>query len=521
MGSEFSKAQGQAVSTVTVDYYAVLSRAIETSRANPGQLRRAIYDMARVNLHREILWQNPAISETELKVHLLALEDAIQRVEATHSEDYDNLVFRPDDPRHLIEALNEQPRIETPHVVEAQIEDVPVEPEPQPQFQPEPEPEPQFQPEPEPQPEPHPVPEPEPVAAPDPWAELISVLPQSARQPEFDPYVEPYVEPARARAIDLDAAQFEAVNERDLPAESRGELVILSPEPPMAMQSGPMLQAAPDIIVDYHPPSREFAYLPPPPPNRIWNGIGSFIQLTAAALLAVAIFAAMTGQLNLRWIGDKQQQAAVAPPASQAPAPAPVSTPPETAVPAGVAPATAAPPPFPLPATYGVYALNDDKLFELDRLTIRVPDARIPISTEIREPSRVALPDGKVSFVVFRRELANGAPEKVQVRVIAKVAREMTFTDGKAKTNTVDNLWRVRNNAFDFKVAPVNDNRELIVIRPETDFVLPAGRYALILNGLGYDFAVAGPITSPLQCLERIETTNGGMYSECRNPKLN
>jgi len=509
MGSEFSKAQGRAVSTVTVDYYAVLSRAIEASRANPGQLRRAIYDMARVNLHREILWQNPAISDTELKVHLLALEDAIQRVEATHSADYDNLVFRPDDPRHLIEALNDQSRVETPHVVEVQSEDAPVEPEPEPQFQPEPEP--------EPHPEPHPLPEPEPVAAPDPWAELISVLPQSAPQPEF----EPYVEPARARAIDLDAAQFEAVNERDLPAESRGELVILTPEPPMAIQSGPMLQAAPDIIVDYHPPSREFAYLPPPPPNRIRNSIGSFIQLTAAALLAVAIFAAMTGQLNIRWIGGKQQQAAAVPPVSQTPAPAPVSSPPETAVPASVTPAAAAPLPFPLPATYGVYALSDDKLFELDRLTIRVPDARIPISTEIREPSRVALPDGKVSFVVFRRELANGAPEKVQVRVIAKVAREMTFTDGKAKTNTVDNLWRVRNNAFDFKVAPVNDNRELIVIRPESDFVLPAGRYALILNGLGYDFSVAGQITSPLQCLERIETTNGGMYSECRNPKLN
>ena len=138
MGSEFSKVQGRAVATVTVDYYAVLSRAIEASRANPGQLRRAIYDMARVNLHREILWQNPSISDVELKVHLLALEDAIQRVEATHSKDYDNLVFRPDDPRHLIEALNDQQGVETPHIVdlkaiEAQIAEIPVEPEPQPQ----------------------------------------------------------------------------------------------------------------------------------------------------------------------------------------------------------------------------------------------------------------------------------------------------------------------------------------------------------------------------------------------------
>jgi hypothetical protein len=105
--------------------------------------------------------------------------------------------------------------------------------------------------------------------------------------------------------------------------------------------------------------------------------------------------------------------------------------------------------------------------------------------------------------------------------VIAKIAREMTFTDGKASTSNVENLWRIRNNAFEFKVAPLTDSRDMIVIKPDADFVFPAGRYALVLNGQGYDFTVAGPITSPLQCLERIETVNGAMYSECRNPPVN
>lgn len=398
MGSDFSDAQGRAVEPITVDYYAILSRAIEAAKDDPGKTRSAIYDLARTSLHREILWQNASVTDAELKAHELALEDAIRRVEVEHSEAFDNHIFQPDEVRHL-----------------------------------------------------------------------------------------------------------------ETPSEPKGQVVILAPEPPMAMQSGPMLRAAPDIIVDYHPPSREFAHAPEPAQGRVRNGIGSFVQLTGAALLAVAIFALMTGQLDIRWLNKKtQQQTAVEPP--------PVAQAPKLAA-SAVAPKEAASP-FPLPATYGVYALNNDKLVELDKFSIRVPDPRVLISPEIREPSRVTLPDGKVSFVVFRRDLANGAPEKVAVRVVAKIAREMTFTDGKASTNTVENLWRIRNNAFDFRVSPLGDNRDLIAIKPDTDFVFPAGRYALVLNGQGYDFSVAGPITSSLQCLERIETVNGAMYSECRNTQV-
>ena len=41
------------------------------------------------------------------------------------------------------------------------------------------------------------------------------------------------------------------------------------------------------------------------------------------------------------------------------------------------------------------------------------------------------------------------------------------------------------------------------------DALLPPGRYALVLKGLAYDFTVAGPITDPRQCLERLVATNG------------
>jgi hypothetical protein len=174
-----------------------------------------------------------------------------------------------------------------------------------------------------------------------------------------------------------------------------------------------------------------------------------------------------------------------------------------------------------LPTSYGVYALHGDKLVELERLSMRVPDQRVPISPEIREPSRAVLPDGRLSFVVFRRDFAAAPPEKLAVRVVAKVAREMTFKDGRAVTTNVADSWRIRSNSFDFKVAPVNFAQDMMLIRPDAPLELPAGRYALVIAGIGYDFSVAGPITSPVQCLERIETTGGPMFSECANPKLN
>jgi len=54
------------------------------------------------------------------------------------------------------------------------------------------------------------------------------------------------------------------------------------------------------------------------------------------------------------------------------------------------------------------------------------------------------------------------------------------------------------------------------MLRPEDNFVFPAGRYGLVYKGQAYDFTVAGRITEAAQCLERIEAVNGAFYSECR-----
>ena len=46
---------------------------------------------------------------------------------------------------------------------------------------------------------------------------------------------------------------------------------------------------------------------------------------------------------------------------------------------------------------------------------------------------------------------------------------------------------------------------------------LAAGRYALVINRTGYDFQIKGPIESKEFCLEGFETTNGSVYTQCKN----
>jgi hypothetical protein len=176
-----------------------------------------------------------------------------------------------------------------------------------------------------------------------------------------------------------------------------------------------------------------------------------------------------------------------------------------------------APPPFPVPSVYGVYALNDGVLKELDALSEQVPDKRVAMSTPVTKPSRANLPSGHAQFVVFRRDLAGNAPDRVDVRVVAKVTRELKFDPrGKATITPVDDAWSIRNISYEFRVRPIPGYPEMLLMQPENaDFTLPPGRYVLVLKNQGYDFTVAGTVTEPSQCLERTEASNGVFYSDC------
>ena len=188
----------------------------------------------------------------------------------------------------------------------------------------------------------------------------------------------------------------------------------------------------------------------------------------------------------------------------------------QAAVPAPLpaAPATSAL----VPSVYGVYAVSAGKLFELEALPGRVPDQRVFMSAIVKAPSNTVLPDGEVTFIVYRRDVASNAPDRVPVRVIARVMHALTFDkNGKPKTVNVDDAWAVRNVTFDYRVAPASESPEMIVIKPEKeDFALPPGRYGLVIKGLAYDFSVDGRVTAATQCLERTEAANGTFYSECR-----
>lgn len=174
--------------------------------------------------------------------------------------------------------------------------------------------------------------------------------------------------------------------------------------------------------------------------------------------------------------------------------------------------------PFPLPNDYGVYAVSGTALSELHPLSEQVPDKRVAMSTPLSEPSRTTIPDGKAKFIVFRRDLVGSAPDRLDVRVVARVVRALRFdAKGKPSFSPVSDAWNIRNLSFEFRVRPIAGNAEMLLIQAENpDFTLPPGRYVLALRSQGYDFTVAGKITDPWQCLERTDAANGTFYSDCQ-----
>jgi hypothetical protein len=173
---------------------------------------------------------------------------------------------------------------------------------------------------------------------------------------------------------------------------------------------------------------------------------------------------------------------------------------------------------FSLPSVYGVYAVSEGKLFELDPLQLKVPDPRVAISAMISNASGVKIDDGKPQFIIYRRDLVSSAPTEVFVRVVARVARETKFNGaGPPATTEIDGQWAIRSKSYEFRVAPLADNPEMVVLHPaDPQLSLSPGRYALVVAGKGYDFTVDGQVTDTAQCLERTDVLGGAVYSECR-----
>jgi hypothetical protein len=182
---------------------------------------------------------------------------------------------------------------------------------------------------------------------------------------------------------------------------------------------------------------------------------------------------------------------------------------------ADIKPAAASPP---LPSSFGIYAVSNQKLYELDLLPGRAPDARIAISALITAQGHTTLPDGHLTFIVYRRDSATNAADQAEVRLVARIERETSYDkDGRPVVTSVDDNWAMRNISIPYRTGPKEGTSDMYEIRSENpDVPLASGRYALVLKGLAYDFSVAGTITDPRQCLERLVASNGQFYSECK-----
>lgn len=173
-----------------------------------------------------------------------------------------------------------------------------------------------------------------------------------------------------------------------------------------------------------------------------------------------------------------------------------------------------------LPTTFGVYALSDGQLQELKAVPGKIPDRRVAISAAITTPSATTLTSGDVKFIVFRPDGGVDA-SGTDVRVVAKVFRAMGVdATGKASMVSAGDSWVIRSMSFPYKVGPVEEQPRMLQLLPETDgFTLTPGRYVIVVKGIGYDFTVAGDVTDPNQCVERINATNGAFYSPCPPPR--
>ena len=77
----------------------------------------------------------------------------------------------------------------------------------------------------------------------------------------------------------------------------------------------------------------------------------------------------------------------------------------------------------------------------------------------------------------------------------------------------------MRSTSYELRVAPVLEQPEMVLFRPETPVICFSCRTLRTrAASQAFDFTVSGPITHSAHCLERTEAANGTFYSECRNP---
>jgi hypothetical protein len=402
---------------------------------DPAELRRAIYELARIKLQREAWRRDPPLDNGQMRRLTKALETAIERVEAFSSQRDEARALRSLD--HLIKGQERaQPSLTAD-------------------------------------------------------ATLLAIENGTTDASASQFYSGTVGGPPEPTTVSTEANGRPAGTTR---------VRLLDPEDAIPVQ--------PPTAV---PPTATVRFL-----NRLlplWQRGGTLVAGTLGAMaVAIGLMLLISQRAALFQLLGRPSESTTA----ALPAQTPETTSTSAAVPVDLPPHKEEPAPL-LPRVYGIYAVSNAQLFELEALPGRAPDPRIALSAVITKTSRTILPNGRVSFVAYRRDFTSSAPERVSVRVIAKIERAMNFSSGgKTQASSIDDTWIMRNISFPFRVAPVASNPEMLALEPESETALPAGRYGLVINGVSYDFSVAGEVTDPSQCLERVEATNGTFYSPCR-----
>ena len=102
---------------------------------------------------------------------------------------------------------------------------------------------------------------------------------------------------------------------------------------------------------------------------------------------------------------------------------------------------------------------------------------------------------------------------------MARIIQNVKFNGAAPPVKSpIENEFAVRGKTYGYKVSPIDDRPDMVLISSNAEQILPAGRYALVLKGVGYDFTVDGPDSDPSHCLERTNAVGGTFYSEC--PKI-
>ena len=254
--------------------------------------------------------------------------------------------------------------------------------------------------------------------------------------------------------------------------------------------------------------------LPAAPRSRarmVMSGLMIAFQLVIAALALAAFYIAMWGRSSpVLTAKEISRQTAIDGPIAM---PERIA---EAMTAVAAAPLPAAPPeaalPFPRPAAYGVYAIRDNQLIELQQAQATPVDPRTPSQLQIVKPGRIVSATAKLAFVVFRPDLVANVPEKVPVRIAARIAHTMSFNSAgmAVVTAPATDTWLIRDQGYDLRAMPMRESPEMVMLRLENpEFYFPPGRYELMLGGQAFDFVIAGEVTDPAHCVEASSRSAG------------